>query len=106
MNLLKKVLISALVFIVLCHFFPTPLMAQDVLLAVSTSITKHPIDTTSTPDEVLATGKDKKSNLLLWSLLGVALIGGIAAAAGGGSGGGGGSDGDDSPGTGTIPVEW
>ena len=106
MNLLKKVLISAFVFIMLCHFLPPPLMAQEVLLAVSSSITKHPIDTTSTPDEVLAKGKDKKSNTLLWSLVGVVLIGGIAAAAGGGSSGGGGGDGDDPPGTGTIPVEW
>jgi hypothetical protein len=104
MNLLKNMSISALVFVVFCHFLPAPLMAQEILLAANTRITKHPIDTTSTPDEALATEKDKKSNMLIWSLVGIALIGGIAAAAGGGGGGGGGDD--DTPTTGTIPVEW
>ena len=106
MKFLKGVFITALVFAILCHFLPKPLFAQEIILAEKANITEHPIESTSTPDEVLATVKDKKSNWLLWSLIGVALLGGIAAAAGGsGSDGGSGGDGG-TPDPGSIPVQW
>ncbi len=106
MKLLKKGFVAALVFMMAAHFFPKPLGANDLMLAVNTPITEHPIESTASPDEVPATIEGKKQNWLLWSLVGVALVGGIAAVAGSGGGGGGGDDGGDSPGTGTIPVQW
>ena len=85
---------------------PEPMWTFSCVWAGEATITEHPIESTATPDIVLATAPAKESNLLLWSLIGVALIGGIAALAGGGGGGGGGDDDDDTPTTGTIPVEW
>ena len=103
MKLMKRTLIVCLIFVVIVYFIPIPLLAQESVLLANTTITGHPIESVSTPDEVIETEKDKKSNWLIMGLVGAALLGGIAAVAGGG--GGGGSDGDSS-GTGSIPVQW
>lgn len=107
MMLPKRICVNILVFVMICYFLPKPLLAQETLVAANTKITKHPIESIFTPDEVIATTKDKKSNMLLWGLVGAVVLGGIAALAGsGGSSGGGGGSGDDTPTTGSIPVEW
>jgi hypothetical protein len=105
MKLMKRTLIVCLIFVFIVDFIPIPLLAQDRVMLAKTTITDHPIESVSTPDEVLETEKDKKNNWLLWGLVSAALVGGIAAVAGAGGGGGGGGDGDSS-GTGSIPVQW
>ena len=54
------------------------------------------------------TGKKGGGSKILWAILGVALVGGIAAVAGGGGGGGGGDDDDTPPAptTGSVSVSW
>ena len=107
MLVLKKIIATFLIIVLMGCFLPTPQWMNHFVWAASTAITEHPIETTSTPDEVVATATVKKSNWVLWSLIGVVLVGGIAAIAGSGGGGsGGGGDDDDGPTTGTIPVEW
>ena len=49
-------------------------------------------------------GKEGGGGKWFWALLGVALVGGIAAVAGGGGGGGGGDD--TSTGTGDVAITW
>jgi hypothetical protein len=106
MMLLKRVCVIALAFVMICYFLPKPLLAQELQMTAHTLITEHPIESIFTPDEAIATTKDNKSNKLLWGLVGVALLGGIAAVAGSGGSSGGGGGGDTPPETGTIPVEW
>jgi hypothetical protein len=105
MKSIKRIMVMSLALVLLIHLVPTPLVAQEIIWVAKTTITQHPIETTSTPDEVLEKVTAEKTNWVLWSLVGVALLGGIAAAAGGGSSGGGGGDGD-TPGEGSIPVQW
>jgi len=104
MMLLKRVCVIALAFVMICYFLPKPLLAQETATAANKRITEHPIESIFTPDEAIATTKEKKSNTLLWGLVGVVLIGGVVAAAGSGSSSSGG--GGDTSETGTIPVQW
>ncbi len=109
MKVQKKVIATVLIVLMMAGLLPRPQWMHGFAWADATSITEHPIESTASPDEAVATPQAKKSNMLLWSLIGVALVGGIAALAGGsggGDGGGGGDDDDDGPTTGTIPVEW
>ena len=106
----KKIISTILVIVMMGWLLPELTWTFSCVWAGEATITEHPIESTATPDEVLATESGKESNMLIWSMIGVALVGGIAALAGsGGSDGGGGGDdgdGDNSPTTGTIPVQW
>ena len=107
MMLLKRVCVITLASIMICYFLPKPLLAQEMLMDTNIQTTKHPIESIFTPDEAIATTKDKKSNMLLWGLIGAALIGGIAAVlVGGESSSSSSGGGDDTAEPGTIPVQW
>jgi hypothetical protein len=107
MKVLKRIIAAVLIVLMMGWSLPGSMWNPSSACAGTATITKHPIESTATPDEILATAPGKKSNMLLWSLIGVVLVGGIAAlAGGGGDGGGGGDDDDGSPTTGTIPVQW
>ena len=70
--------------------------------------TREPQGLTSPEEDmpaVASTSEEKGGGKWLWTILGVALIGGlVAAAGGGGGGGGGGGDDDDDDATGTIVI--
>ena len=100
---MKRTLVVWLIFVIPVHFIPIPLLAQERILLAKSIITEHLIETVSTPDEASAQPKDKKTNWLIYGLVGAVLLGTIAAVAGGSGSGGG--DGD-TPGTGSIPVQW
>jgi len=72
-------------------------------------ITKNKPVITSLPEEKIPVeivkGKEGGSYKLLWGLLGVALVGGIAAAVVSGGDDGGGGDDDKTP-TGDVIVSW
>jgi hypothetical protein len=69
--------------------------------------TKHPLEIRRTPEvEMKETVEQVRSNYWLLGLLGVAVIGGVAAVAGGVSGGGGGNGGGEEPTGGSIVGSW
>jgi hypothetical protein len=77
-----------------------------VSAAERTGITVREPQVLSSPEENIpvaekAPSDEKGGGKWLWALLGVALIGGVAAAAGGGGGGGGDGNGED---TGSIVI--
>ena len=79
-------------FVIFIHC-PNTAFSQDVSAKNEPAIQNNPIEMHSTPNEALASDTKKKSNWWLWGLLGVVIIGSVAALAGSGDdGGGSGSD--------------
>ncbi len=99
MKSLKKLLSAVLILLVLNLYLPNITFAEQHQLFAKAGITKHKPETLSTPEEPIPIEVvKKKSYTWLWTLLGLAVIGGAAAAAGGGGG-----DGGDS---GDVTVTW
>lgn len=90
MKLLKRVFIALLIVLSL------NLYRSDAIFA-GQSITEHPLEIRSTPEEEISTGKVEKPSTWIW-LLAVGLIGGVVAV----------SSGDDEGGsdTGNVTYGW
>ena len=102
------VLFLTLCLINLCMAGPT--FGQAIWYAKA-DITENTPVIKSLPEEKIPVeivkGKEGGSSKILWAILGVALVGGIAAALGGGGGsGGGGDDPPPTPTTGDVIVSW
>ena len=104
MNFLKKMFILLLSVSVLFLQFPNAAFAQFYDSAkVSSKITKKAPQILATPDEDIPVAKEtappKKSSNLLWYVLGLGVVAGLAAGGGGGGGGNG-------PDTGSFTGSW
>ena len=109
MKSLKKLLSTVLILLVLNLYLPNIAFAEQHHLFAKAGITKHKPETLSTPEEdIPVEAVKKKSYTWLWTLLGLAVIGGAAAAGGGEDSGGGGSSGGDGGGgdSGDVTVTW
>ncbi len=99
MRPVKKLIALVLVLLTLNLYFPGTAFADKPL-------TNHPPETVSTPEEDIPMKVVKKKSKWPWVLLGVLVVGGVAAAGGSGGsgddGGGGGGDGDE----GDVTVTW
>ena len=103
-----------ILFLTLCisnYFMAGTVFCQENWYAQA-DITKNRPVIKSLPEEKIPVetvkGKEGGGGKWLWAILGVALVGGIAAALGGGGGGGGGGDDPPSPTptTGSVTVSW
>ena len=106
MSRLHTIFVLFLTFCVFNFFMAGTAFSQQTWYAKA-DITKNRPVIKSLPEERIPVetvkGKEGGSNKLLWGILGVALVGGIAAAAGGG---GGGDDPPVTPTTGDVTVSW
>lgn len=101
-----------ILFLTLCvfNFFMAGTAFSQQNLYAKADITKNKPVIKSLPEEKIPVetvpGKEGGGNKLLWGLLGVGLLGGVAAAMGGGGGGGGGDNDDDDDDKGNVFISW
>lgn len=96
----KKMLALFLAGITFYMYFPYVTIAQEASKNSESDIKPHSIEIRSTPDEVLKVVEGKKRKWWLWSLVGVAIIGGTVALLSPG-----GEDSSESS-TGSATVSW
>jgi len=96
MKLLKRIFVSLLILLTFNLYLPNPAFADQTL-------TKHPLETRSTPEEEIPTTKAKKTSGWTWLIV-LGLVGGMVAVAAGGGGDGGGNGGDSE--TGDVDYDW
>ena len=109
MLILKKSVSVILIILTFNLFLANSALCGENLYAKA-DITKNKPVVKTLPEEKIPVetvkGKEGGGNKILWAVLGVALVGGIAAAVGGGGGGGGGGDDPDPVTTGGVGVSW
>ena len=93
MKSLKRIFTALLILLTFNLYLPKITFAEQ-------SLTKHPLETRSTPEEEIPTIKEKTSGWKWLIVLG--LVGGMVAVAAGGGGGGNGGDSE----TGDVDYNW
>ena len=78
MKLVKRIFTALLILLIFNLYLPNISLAGQAL-------TKHPLETRSTPEEEIPTTKAKKTSSWTWLIV-LGLVGGIAAVAAGGGG--------------------
>ena len=109
MSRLQTIFILFLTLCVFNYFMVGTAFCQETWYAKA-DITKNKPVIKSLPEKKIPVetvkGKEGGGGKWILALLGVALVGGIAAVAGGGGGGGGGGDDDGGEDTGDVIVSW
>jgi len=94
MKLMKRIFTALLILLTFNLYLPNPAFADQTL-------TKHPLETRSTPEEDMTTIKKKKTSGWTWLIV-LGLVGGMVAVAAGGDGGDNGGDSE----TGDVDYDW